>query len=156
MAENHATNVIVLPHRRRTRWRVGALRRWPLGDTHGSEPPPASTISDYDLHAFVDNALDAGRRARVQAFLARHPAVAADAAAYSRQNRMLRGLKRSPTAVSPAQGYLAAQLAGRLTRARIARVAACCVAAAVIALAAGSLMTGDWGVVPHLVAAAGW
>ncbi|MGH6975046.1 MAG: anti-sigma factor family protein [Stellaceae bacterium] len=156
MAETRSSNVIVLPHRCRTRWRVTALRWWPHHDTHGPELPPASTISDYDLHAFVDNALDAERRKRVQAFFAQHPAVGAAAAAYSRQNRMLRALKRPPTLSSPALGYLAAQFVGRLTRARIAGLAACCVAAAVLALAGWSFISGDWVAVSHRIAAAGW
>jgi len=156
VAENRSNNVILLPHRRRTRWRVVALR-WGLHhDTNGSEPSPASTISDYDLHAFVDNALDPARRTRVQAFLARHPAVAADAAAYSRQNRMLRGLKRPPTPASPALSYLTTQLTDRLTRARFGRTAAYCVAAAVLALAIGLVISGEWVVMPHFAAAAGW
>ena len=155
VAENRSSNVIVLPYRRRTRWRVAAVRWWPHHDMHESELPPASTISDYDLHAFVDNALDAARRKRVQAFLAQHQAVAADAAAYSRQNCMLRALKRPPTPNSPALGYLAAQLAGRLRRARIVRVAACCVAATVLALAGWSFISADWVVLSHLVVAAG-
>lgn len=155
VAENRSSNVIVLPNRRHTRWRVAALRWWPHHETHRSELPPASTISDYDLHAFVDNALDAVRRRRVQAFLAQHPAVAADAAAYSRQNRMLRALKRPPKPSSPALEYLAVQLAGRLTRGRIARVAACCVAAAIIILAGWSILSGDWVVVSHRIVAAG-
>lgn len=156
VAENRSSNVIVLPHRRRTRWRLAALRWWPHRDTHQPELPPASTISDYDLHAFVDNALDAVRRKRVQAFLAQHPALAADAAAYSRQNRMLRALKRPPKPSSPALGYLAVQLTFRLTRGRIARAAACCVAAAVIAFAGWSFISGDWVVVSRLIVAAGW
>jgi len=112
-------------------------------------------ISDYDLHAFVDNALGEARRARVQAFLLQHPAAAADAAAYSRQNRMLRALKRPPTPTSPVLGYLAAQLAIRLMRARIGRAATCGAVAAAIAVVAWSLVSGGWIVVPHLILAAG-
>src|SRR5487761_687932 len=154
VAENRSSNVIVLPRRRRTRLRVAA-HRWRLQrDTRGSGLPPASAISDHDLHAFVDNALDGARRRRVQAFLLQHPAAAADAAAYFRQNRMLRALKRPPTPASPAPGYLAAQLAFRLARARIGRAAVCGAAAAVIAVVSWSLVSGGWVVVAHLILAA--
>ena len=155
MAKNRSSNVVFLPYRRRTRWWVTSLRWWRRNETHGTELPPASTISDYDLHAFVDNALDATRRKRVQAFLAQHPAAAADAAAYSRQNRTLRALKRPSKPNSPASGYLAAQLTGRLMRGRIARATACCVAIAAFALVAWSFISGDSLVVSHLIAA-GW
>lgn len=134
---------------------VAALR-WRLRrDVGGSALPPAATISDYDLHAFVDNALDGARRGRVQAFLLQHPAAAADAAAYSRQNRMLRALKPPSTPTSQALSYLAAQFAVRLTHARIGRAVACGVTAAVIAVIAWSLISGGWVVVPHPILAAG-
>jgi len=155
VAKNRSSNVIVLPRRYRTRLRIAALRWGSQHDACGSELPPPATISDYDLHAFVDNALDAARRARVQAFLLRHPAAAAEASAYSRQNRMLRALKRPPTPTSPMLGYLAAQLALRLMRARIGRVAVCGAAGAVIAVVTWSLVSGGWIVVPHLILAAG-
>jgi len=156
VAEDRFSNVIVLPHRRRKRWRVSAVGWWPHHETHGPELPPASTISDYDLHAFVDGALDAGRRKRVKAFLAQHPAVAADIAAYSRQNRMLRALKRPSAPNSPALSYLATQFARRLTRRRIAGAAACGVTAAVLALAIWLFIAGEWVVVSHRIVAAGW
>lgn len=156
MAENRSSNVIKLPRQRRTRLQVATLRRRSRRDAGGSGLSPASAISDYDLlHAFVDNALDGARRARVQAFLLRHPAAAADAAAYVRQNRMLRALKRPPTPTSPALGYLATQFAFRLTRARIGRAAACSVAAAAIAVVAWWLVSGGWAIVPHLILTAG-
>ncbi|HEV2264665.1 MAG TPA: hypothetical protein VGR79_09055 [Stellaceae bacterium] len=151
MAKNRSSNVIVLPHRRRTRLRIAALRWRSHRDARGSEVPPASTISDYDLHAFVDNGLDATRRTRVQAFLLQHPAAAADAAAYCRQNRMLRELKRPATPNAPALGYLAAQLAVRLTCARIGRAMAYGAAAVAIAVAAWVLVSGGWVAVPYLI-----
>ena len=153
MAENRSSNVIKLPRQRRTRLRVVALRWQSYRDAGRPRLPPASTISDYDLHAFVDNALDGARRARVQTFLLQHPAAAADVAAYSRQNRMLRALKRPPT--SPAFAYLAAQFAFRLTRARIGRAAACGVTAAVIAVIAWSLVSGGWAALSHLILVVG-
>jgi len=155
VAENRSSNVIVLPRLRRARLRV-TVRRWRLHrGSCESELPPASTISDYDLHAFVDNALDAPRRARVQAFLLRHPAAAADAAAYCQQNRTLRALKRPPTPCSPTLGYLAAQLARRLTRARIVRAVVYGAAAAVIAVVTWVLVAGGWIAVSHPIAAVG-
>src|SRR5690348_2936585 len=146
VARNRSSNVIVLPHRYQTRLRIAALRWRSHRDARacGSEVPPVSTISDYDLHAFVDNALDATRRTRVQAFFLQHPAAAADAAAYCRQNRMLRELKRPATPNAPALGYLAAQLAARLTCARIGRATAYGAAAVVIAVAAWVLVSGGW------------
>lgn len=155
MAENRSSNVIKLPRQRRTRLWVATLRRRSRRDAGGSGLSPASAISDYDLHAFVDNALDGARRAQVQAFLLRHPAAATDAAAYFRQNRMLRALKRPPTPTSPALGYLATQFAFRLTRARIGRAAACSVAAAAIAVVAWWLVLGGWAIVLHLILTAG-
>lgn len=46
-------------------------------------------ISERDLHAFVDGALDAEARARVEAWLSAHPEDAAMVAAYEAQNRGL-------------------------------------------------------------------
>lgn len=155
VAENRSSNVIVLPHRRRQRLRVAALRWSPRHDTRGSESPPASTISDYDLHAFVDNVLDGARRTRVQAFLAQHPAAAADAAAYFQQNRMLRALRRPSAPISPALSYLAAHFAFRLVQARIGRATIWSTVAAVFGAGAWLLVSGDWVVVPHLILATG-
>ncbi|HKR20813.1 MAG TPA: hypothetical protein VJS41_11795 [Stellaceae bacterium] len=155
MAKNRFSNVVVLPLPRRTRLRITALRWRSRRDARGSELPSASTISDYDLHAFVDNALDAPRRTRVQAFLLRHPAAAADAAAYSRQNRMLRELKRPVTPNAPALSYLAAQLAFRLTRARIGRAMAYGAATVAIVVATWVLVSGEWVAVPYLIWATG-
>ncbi len=52
------------------------------------------TISERDLHAYVDGLLDEGRCAAVEAYLVERPAVAARVADYKRQNRLLRRLDR--------------------------------------------------------------
>ncbi|MGH7014678.1 MAG: hypothetical protein ACREEL_11095 [Stellaceae bacterium] len=115
---------------------------------------PAPTISDYELHAFVDGALDPARRERVQAFLVRHPAAAADAAAYRHQNHVLRELRRERRSLSPALGYLSAQLARRLALLRGGRALTWGVAAAVVAAVAWSVVSGDWAAMPYAVLAA--
>ncbi len=60
----------------------------------------ARPILEDDLHAFVDEALDAARRAEVQAYLDTNPACAARVAAYSRQREELRAALR-PVAQEP-------------------------------------------------------
>jgi anti-sigma factor RsiW len=52
------------------------------------------TISERDLHAYVDGLLDEGRCMAVEAYLVERPAEAARVADYKRQNRLLRGLGR--------------------------------------------------------------
>jgi anti-sigma factor RsiW len=47
-------------------------------------------ISEDDLHAYVDGALDAIRQAEVAAYLAEHPAMAARVDGFARQRAMLR------------------------------------------------------------------
>jgi anti-sigma factor RsiW len=49
----------------------------------------ARPISDEDIHAYVDGALDAARRAEVEAWLAENPDAAARAAFYARTNEAL-------------------------------------------------------------------
>lgn len=49
-------------------------------------------ISENDLQAYVDARLDVGRRAEVEAYLARHPDTAERIAAYRRHNEMLHAL----------------------------------------------------------------
>lgn len=53
------------------------------------------TISERDLHAYVDGLLDEGRCAAVEAYLVERPAEAARVADYRRQNRLLRRLGRN-------------------------------------------------------------
>jgi len=51
-----------------------------------------SIPSEADLQAYVDGRLSPARRAQVEAYLAEHPASAAQVRAYQEQNRMLHGL----------------------------------------------------------------
>lgn len=53
------------------------------------------TISERDLHAYVDGLLDEERCAAVEAYLTERPAEAARVADYRRQNRLLRRLGRN-------------------------------------------------------------
>ncbi|MDE2228404.1 MAG: hypothetical protein KGL11_05105 [Alphaproteobacteria bacterium] len=156
MLERRTSNVVMLP-RRRARRPIAALLR-PARRREPRAPDDAfrieSTISDYELQAFVDDALDAARRERVRSFLARHPAAAADAAAYRHQNRVLRQLVREPP--SPAVTYLAAQFARRLAQQRGRHILAWSAAAAVATATAWSVAAGgDWTVVPHVFLTAG-
>lgn len=52
------------------------------------------TISERDLHAYVDGLLDEGRCAAVEAYLVERPTEAVRIADYRRQNRLLRRLGR--------------------------------------------------------------
>jgi anti-sigma factor RsiW len=52
-------------------------------------------VTTEELHAYVDGALDAARRARVEAHLATHPDDAAAVRDYQRQNEALRALAAS-------------------------------------------------------------
>jgi anti-sigma factor RsiW len=158
MSDAYHNNVVMLP-RRRARSPVAALLRLPSRAAQrrsaGTSPPPG-TISDYELHAFVDDALDSARRERVKLFLLRHPAAAAEAAAYRQQNRLLRELRRAPSSASPAVGYLSAQFARRVALARRRRALVLGAVAAVLAATAVSLLGGGaWLGVPHVVLTAG-
>lgn len=53
-------------------------------------PPNARPILEEDLHAYVDNALDAQRRRDVQQYLADHPDAAREVAAFARDRHDLR------------------------------------------------------------------
>jgi len=58
------------------------------------------TITEGDLHAYVDGGLDEARRAAVEAHLAENPEGAAEVAAWRRQNETLRALY-GPAAEEP-------------------------------------------------------
>ena len=79
----------------------------------------AETVSDNDLHAYVDGALPAERRAAVEAHLAADPAAAARVAAYRSQVAMMHRLydpvldEPVPPHMVPASGK---SLASPLTR----------------------------------------
>jgi anti-sigma factor RsiW len=49
-------------------------------------------VTDTDLHAYVDSALDPIRHAQVEAYLDEHPAAAEKVRAYQEQNQLLHGL----------------------------------------------------------------
>lgn len=53
-------------------------------------PPDPRPILEEDLHAYVDNALDAPRRREVQHYLASHPGAASEVAAYAMHRQDLR------------------------------------------------------------------
>jgi anti-sigma factor RsiW len=160
MSDQRNSNVIIWPECR-TRSPIAALRQLHarLRRRRASLTLPAEpTISDYELHAFVDDALDPARHERVQLFLARHPSVAADAAAYRQQNRLLRELRRErpPSPPSPAVGYLTTRFACRLALARGGRILAWSAAAAVLVAAVASVLEGvDIAIVPHVILTAG-
>jgi anti-sigma factor RsiW len=62
-------------------------------------------ITEDDLHALVDEALDAARQAEVEAYLAQQPAVAARVEAYRRQRTALRDAL-APVAAEPVPAEL--------------------------------------------------
>lgn len=90
---------------------------------------PNEPVSDYDLHAYVDDQLDAGRRIEVEDYLARHPARAAEVMADLRSRDALRLALPVPASPAPditlaAGRRLARALAGQRLFARFRRVAA--------------------------------
>ena len=66
---------------------------------------PTRPISEDDLHAFVDEMLDATRRSEVQAYLDTHPEIAAQVAAFKRQRDALRAAA-APIADEPIPPHL--------------------------------------------------
>lgn len=89
-------------------------------------------------------------------FLIRHPGVAGEVAEYRRQNRLLRELRRERIALSPAVGYLTAQLAHRLSLARGRRAFIWgAAAAAVMGMIAAVLNGVGLSAVPHVFLTAG-
>ncbi len=101
---------------------------------------PSAAISEDDLHAFVDGALDEAVRAEVEAWLAAHPEDAARVAAWRRQNTELHavfdGVRDEPLPAS----MQASLGGGRRSAARTTWMRA---AAAVVLFVAGAA-TG-WG-----------
>lgn len=147
----------MLPRRRRARALTATTLRLPsrVGPRQPDSPAASATISDHDLHAFVDGALDAVRRERVRAFLDRNPTVAADVAAYRRQNLLLREFKHEGAPNSPALNYVTVQLARRLGLVRGARALACSAVTVAVVAAVWLAVSGDWAAVPHVVLTAG-
>ncbi|KAF1072480.1 MAG: hypothetical protein GAK45_00184 [Pseudomonas citronellolis] len=100
-----------------------------------SELPP----SDQDLHAYVDDQLDAARRAWVEAWLAHHPEQARQVQAWQRDARQLRAALALPPSATPARlDPLAVRRELRQRRQRRLATAA----ALLLALGVGSL--GGW------------
>jgi anti-sigma factor RsiW len=97
-------------------------------------------ISEDDLHALVDGALDGTRRAEVEAYLALQPAVAARVAAYRQQRAMLRDAL-APVASEPVPPELNL---GRLIEARRRPRSALWQIAAAVVLALGVGTGGGW------------
>ncbi|MBN9530672.1 MAG: anti-sigma factor [Alphaproteobacteria bacterium] len=90
---------------------------------------PDEPISEFDLHAYVDDQLDPARRIEVEDFLARHPARAAEVMADLRSRDALRLAMPAPASPAPeltvaAGRRLARALAGQRLFARFRRVAA--------------------------------
>ncbi len=90
---------------------------------------PNEPISQYDLHAYVDDQLDAARRIAVEDYLARHPQRAAEVMADLRSRDALRLAMPGPRGPAPeatlaAGRRLARSLAGQRLFARFRRIAA--------------------------------
>jgi anti-sigma factor RsiW len=74
----------------------------------------AYLIAERDFHAYVDNHLDKRRRKAVEAYLARHAALAATVAAYRAQNAALAALGGAPSSMPESIKKLCQELAHRL------------------------------------------
>lgn len=97
-------------------------------------------ITEDDLQAFVDEALDPSRKAEVAAYLANHPDAARRIESYRRQREDLRAAL-APIAEEPVPPDLdVARIVERRRRSRFARVRA----AAVGALLLGIGVSGGW------------
>lgn len=110
-------------------------------------------ITDIDLHAYVDDQLDPGRRIEVEDYLARHPQAAAAVMADLRTRDALRLLLRDKeTALPPAMIQAARRLDHKLVRQRIVRKLP--QAAAMLLIGALSWIAGDtWGDFPSTAVA---
>lgn len=71
-------------------------------------------IAERDFHAYVDNHLDKRRRKAVEAYLARHAALAATVAAYRAQNAALAALGGAQGCMPESIRKLCQELARRL------------------------------------------
>lgn len=109
----------------------------------------SSPITEADLQAYVDERLEAARRAEVEAWLAARPEEAERIADYRRFGAELRGLY-DPVLLEPVPGALAYVLSpGRRRWARVAAIAAWMALGAVIGGFAGWGLHGE----PPVVAA---
>lgn len=97
-------------------------------------------VTEDDLHAFVDQALDASRRAEVAAYLANHPDVAQRVESYRRQREDLRAAL-APVANEPIPPEL--DIARMIDRRRRSRFVPIRLAAAAVVLL-GMGVSGGW------------
>ena len=103
----------------------------------------SSPITEADLQAYVDERLDAARRAEVEAWLAARPDEAERIAEYRRLGAELRGLYE-PVLLEPVPGALAYVLSpGRRRWARVAAIAAWMALGAAIGGLAGWELHGE-------------
>jgi anti-sigma factor RsiW len=94
-------------------------------------------ITEHDLHAYADGALDEATRAAVEAHIAQNPAAAEDVACWQRQNEALRALY-GHAAAEPPPSRLSAYRIERESRAEVGRWLRMA-AAAVLLVAAGGV-----------------
>lgn len=105
---------------------------------------PTRKISEFELHAYVDDALDNAERLRVEAFLAGHPAARVEVEAYRQQTQRLRRLFAEPPAPLPPElDRQVVRLARTLTWQDWFR-RACWIALIGGALLLGGWLAGDW------------
>lgn len=97
-------------------------------------------ITEHDLHAYADGALDGPARAAVEAYLAEHSAAAEEMAGWKRQNETLRALYGhvATEPVPPRLNAYRIERESRIDAVRWSRMAA----AAVLLFAAGT--AGGW------------
>lgn len=105
----------------------------------------ARPISEDDLHAYVDGALDARRQAEVSAYLAAHPDMAARVEGFARQRAMLREAL-GPIAQEPVPPELSLRrmLDERLASRAMPWRSAAAAAVLLIAGGAGGWFGRDW------------
>lgn len=97
-------------------------------------------ITEHDLHAYADGALDGPARAAVETYLAEHPAAAEEMAGWKRQNETLRALYGhvATEPVPPSLDVYRIERKSRIDAVRWSRMAA----AAVLLIAVGT--AGGW------------
>ena len=100
------------------------------------------TVSEDELHAYVDGELDAERRGAVEAWLATHPEDAAKVAAWRQQAELIRARYGSVADEKPPARLDVARLARRRTQRIAALAAAAVIAALLVGGAAGWLARG--------------
>jgi anti-sigma factor RsiW len=101
-----------------------------------------ATVTEGDLHAYVDGQLPAGRRGAVEAWLAAHPEDAARVAAWRTQAELIRARFGAVAQEQPPQRLKPARLVRRLRRGAFAAVAAAVLAAFFAGGVAGWFLRG--------------